>query len=283
MDRKKLDQWIRRQVYDDEGDAGRCLRLTLKHLGLSRREGQEIGFYKVPSAKKTDENWIVETVNRIEGDSMSDAGGIGGVQRYVVLAFYEKTGEKPMARFTFREAGHDEEYDEDESEPATRAGHMAQMMRHNEAIMRIAVAGTGQVLSYLQRSNSNQAEIIEKLITEKMRGIETMEDLKSQEFERRLIREKEERDDKRKAEVFEKLMALAPVVVNKIAGKNLLPAPSTEREMMRALLGSLSEDQLLSLSRILRPEQSALIAEIAGSVQDSPHPGNGKDTSGTKE
>ncbi len=264
MDRKKLEHWIRRQVYDDtDRPEGRCFRLVLKHLGASRREGQEISGYRVPPAKKCDENWILETVNRLEADSMADAGGIGGVQSYVVLSLFEKSGERPLARFTFREAGHDEVFDDDESEPATKTGHVAQMMRHNEAIMRIATVASGQALSYLQRVNASQGETIEKLIAERMANFEVVETLKSQHFERALILEKERNQDKRTQDAFEKLMALAPVVVNKIAGKRLLPEHTTpEKEMLKSLLESLTPAQFESLQTILKPEQAVLIASM---------------------
>ena len=86
---------------------------------------------------KIDDDELEIMVNQIEGQVLEDAEGIGGVQKYRILAYFTKAA-RSVGRFTFRMAGAElDEYEDGFSEEATSKGHMSQMMRHNEALMRI--------------------------------------------------------------------------------------------------------------------------------------------------
>jgi hypothetical protein len=64
-------------------------------------------------------------------------------------------------------------------------------------------------------------------------------------------------------QVAEKLTVLLPIIAQAVATKFgidvAVPGPDPEREVARALLGSLSEEQLATLLGVLRPEQIAAL------------------------
>ncbi|MFH1010994.1 MAG: hypothetical protein V1784_07150 [bacterium] len=210
---------------------------------------------------KTDDDFLVSAINDIEANSEADAGGIGGIQSYVVLAFFEDEPDKPLARFTFRVAGDNEE-DEGEisSEPPNRIGITSQLMRHNEAIMRTGTIATGQVVAVMQRTIASLSEANERLTTQRLESFQLIEELQSQKHERDLMASREAMKQQMIRETFEKATLLLPVVVNKLTGKTLLPERKSGQEIMiKEFMNSLTPEQANGLQNILKPEQLAVV------------------------
>lgn len=275
--RGKMERWLRRQVLIMDEEKGRCKRLVVRHTA-SGKMGNELAALTVP--KKLDDNWINETLTEIEGLIFDDAEGLGGVQTYVILPFFELQPDRAGSRFTVRETSVGEgDPDEVESEPPTKTGILSQMMRHTEASVRGSLMAANQIISVLRHTVARQSETIEKLVNEKMANLETMEKLRSQELERRLLIEEKANEQKRHAEIWDKVSALAPLVINKLGGKNLLPAKQTPTEaMITGLIETISPDQLEGLQKTLRPEQLVLLMEIFQNVQAQTKPPNSTST-----
>lgn len=73
--------------------------------------------------------------------------------------------------------------------------------------------------------------------------------------------------DPQSSQVFEKLAILLPVLASAVAAKfglaeGVLPAAAPERELLRALLDSLTDQQLAALAGILRPEQLLAVSAL---------------------
>lgn len=270
----KLVRWIRQQVLLDDDEKGRCKKIVLRHVA-GGRYGSEILTAQVPK-KAVDDSWFEELANDIEIRVTDDAEGLGGMQTYCVHSLYERRPDKPGSRFTIRETSADENLEDAESEPPTKTGIISQMMRHSEAATRIALMATGQIMSTLKSTNARQADMIEKLVSEKMANLETMEKLRSEEMERRIILQRAEADEKRKSEIFEKLTMLLPVAVNRISGKNLLPEKASGTELVvKGLIESITPEQLEKLQGVLRPEQLMTLLDIFQSMQPAENPSNG--------
>lgn len=271
--RNKLERWIRHQVLVEDEALGRCKRLLVRHVA-SGKAAQELGTFPIP--RKLDaESWFSETTGLIESLIFDDAEGLTGVQSYLVLSYFENRPDKPGSRFTIRESASSEDTDEVESEPPTKTGLLSQMMRHSEAAVRGSLMASGQIINTLRNQCSRQADTIEKLVSEKMAGLEMMERMRSEELERKILMRREENDEKMKGEIFDKVATLVPVVVNKLTGKNLLPAKRTSMELViQGLIESITQEQMNALTTVLRPEQTVALLEIFQSVQ-SPAPANG--------
>lgn len=264
--KSKLVRWIRQQILLDDEEKGQCKKIVLRHVA-GGRYGSEILSVPVPK-KAIDDQWFEELANDIEIRVTDDAEGLGGMQTYCVHSLYEKRPDKPGSRFTIRETSADENLEDAESEPPTKTGIITQMMRHTEAATRVALMATGQIMSALKNTNARQAEMIEKLVGEKMSNLETMEKLRSEEMERKIILQRAESDERRKSEIFEKLTMLLPVAVNRISGKNLLPEKASGTELViKGLIESITPEQLEKLQTVLRPEQLVTLLEIFQSIQ----------------
>ncbi len=273
VQKSKLERWIRQQVLLDDDDKGRCKKLILRHVA-GGRYGSEILAIPVPK-KAIEDGWFQEATNDIEMRIVDDAEGLGGMQTYCVHSIYERRPDKPGSRFTIRETSADENMEDAESEPPTKTGIMSQMMRHNEAAIRMSLMASGHVMTTLKNTVSRQAETIEKLINEKMEGLTTMERLRSEEVERRIMLQKAESDEKMRGEVFDKLAMLLPIAVNRISGKNLLPEKKTGTEtVIQGLIDSITPEQLEKLQGVLSPAQLIALMEIFQSL----HPETKKET-----
>jgi len=263
--RSKLERWLRQQILVQEDERGRCKRIALCHV-VSGKLGQEIASFKVPS-KSLEDDYFGETISAIDTSIVDDAEPLGGVQTYVVFPYFEGSS-KPGSRFTIREVSTSVEDPESiESEPATKTGLLSQLMRHNEANARTSALALGTILNTLRTTNQRQADTIEKLLTDRQANFETMEKLRSEETERSLLMKREEASEKFKTDMMEKFTLLLPVVVNKIAGKNLLPGKTGTETVIQGLFESIDQEQLTKLQTIMRPEQIAAMLEIFQSLQ----------------
>jgi hypothetical protein len=265
-----MESWIRKQVLIDRPE-GRCTRLVVKHVSGSRGGGNEIASIVVPDGVSGSDDWISSALSEIETSAHTDAGGLGGPQKYMVYAFFSESESKPLARFPFLEHATDSESEDDgelESEPPTTRGLTSQLMRHNEALMRTSVMGFSQMMGTLQRQLAKQADVIEKLVNEKFETLDTIEELLTKKQERDIEAKSATMKQDLMEEAGKKLLLLAPMVVNKLVGKTVLPQKSTPRdEILRNFLGSLNQDQLMAMSGILSPEQQAAIMEIGDSLE----------------
>jgi hypothetical protein len=100
-----------------------------------------------------------------------------------------------------------------------------------------------------------------------MESIKVVERMLTQEAERNIAARKAEAHEKRMGAAFEQLQILAPVVVNKLAGQNLLPSGADAHpavETLRQVLSSFSTEQLAKLqtSGIFSPAQAIAIFEL---------------------
>ena len=274
MNKERLKQWLRNQLFSEDKEQGPVCKLILRHLGVDNRTSTGNVFQvMIPhNAKRVDmdHDELEVLANDIEADSAEDAEGIGGVQKYQLMAFRVKS-RLPVGRFTFRMSGSEiDEYDGDgSSEPANQRGHMAQMMRHNEALMRISVMGANQSIGLLNRTVAKQADQIDSLMGERFRTMELLEQLVSKKHERELATKESENREERYQQLFEKGNVLLPLIANKIAGRKVLPEHvSPEVSMTRALFETMSQAQMSAILPHLRPEQRLALIEVLEKVQD---------------
>lgn len=134
------------------------------------------------------------------------------------------------------------------SEPADRDGLLAMLMRHNSDLHRQSSGMWGVMFQYMTQIINRQSEQLEKLQTEKMQAAETMEALISKKHQRDMESKQIEADMKRKDEMFGKIMLLLPVVVNKIAGKEIVRQNDTAFEITTSeFLKTITSDKIEAL------------------------------------
>lgn len=266
---KKFEAWLRRHLYN-ERDEQRCSRFVLHHMGAAGKLGSEV--FTIPA--DIPEDRIEVTTEEVFEAGEADASGIGsGLQTYVVLAFYGDN-KKHNGRFTFRARG-DEEDDWDggeTTEPPTTQGAMAQSMRHTESIMRTSTAAMGSSFQGLQHMVSQQSQIITDMMDDRFKTAELIEALSTAKHERDIELLKEARKDETQRQLLESFKPMVPVVMNKLAGKKVLPEADPQSMMLRELFKTMKPEQLAAIQGTLTPQQSMIVLSLANNYVGSDAP-----------
>jgi len=272
--RKQFEVWLRNQLYILT-DRGKCTRIVLRRATVSSRLGQEVLARDVPQEEgEPDDNWTDDMTSTIENIAQADANGCGaGTQKYLIQVHHEGS-DKATAGFTVRLVGDGEE-DNDEifSEPATKQGLFAQLMRHNEVITRISSTVQATALGTMQKVTAKQEIMIDKLLEEKYNNLTILEQLLSQKQERDLEAAKVGHKMEMQDTLVSKLMLLAPTVINKLSGggnsQKLIPEKTTPAEQQIASLAeSMSEEQLAMLQKVFTMEQMIVWVDLFGQASE---------------
>lgn len=264
--RSNLQDWLNRVFYGDR-EEGPCVRLVLRHIDGKGRssEANEVMNLNIPHGEHhvtLDEDEVEGLINDIANAADQDALGLGGHNRYKLLAYF-KHAARPLTRFTFRiTVDSDDEHDSEFTEDASKTGLLGQTMRHQEVTMRTAFGHLSQVMNIMHRNMAMLATHNEKLMEERRENFEMMEDLKSQRHERELMTAEAEIKQEGIRALIEKGNILLPVVVNRIAGKKVLAEGNPELEVMQSFAESLSPQQAAAMMKVMTPEQQVAFSEM---------------------
>lgn len=223
--------------------------------------------------------------------AQSDADAFGTPNTYVVVAYFELErvpgATSPAFRLRSSVSGvsldgqiHGPD-DVLETEPATRAGHQAQMMRHNEALMRNTIGGfsqvlaaSNQVISSLQielRRRADKEEAVEK---RQMELMTLFESITTEHHKRALEERRQATNEKYRSMAFEELSLVLPVIANRFLQSKGMPGVFRERmtpeiEMIDRFFASLTPQQIERMMVVggLTPAQQIAIGEAYQAFQ----------------
>lgn len=263
FNRKKLIQFLNRNVLV-ETDDGPCRSIVLRHL-IATEKTSNVDEWSASVHSKD----IEQLADLIIEKADEDAEGLGGMQQYVVRVFHGDNKKPSPPRLAARVLTQkDDDDDEGSSEPANAKGQLAQQMRHNEAMMRMTVGTTNEMLraqGRLLEMVMARLEVVEKGRTELLT---LSEDLLSHRHERELDLAARAAKEKRTDDALGKVMMLAPAIVNKMAGQRLLPETiSPEMDQIKTLLASLSMEQIQQLGTVLNPAQLTSVLTLYETMQ----------------
>ena len=250
------------------GDGQPFTRIVVEHLGSTKAQEVYTRDVAEPFSAPALASEVIEAARE-------DAEGIGGLQKYSVKAFFGAS-KKPQVKRIAIDA-RDELTDDEFSEPASSKGQVAQSMRHTEAAVKLALMGSAQSQSALLQTVNRLQSQVEKLMDERAEYLEKIEELRSQEHERRMEALLIEKQEARKDEAVEQLKLLAPVVAHKLGlPAGLLPgttaaagdgAPGGAGAVLSALVQSLKPEQMGRLMAILDAGQQASLMTLISDFQ----------------
>lgn len=265
---KRLERFLRQQLWGEHDE--KLVALLIKHAPQGHR-GTVVFERKMADPVEGDEG-LFRLRDEIFGYIEDDAAGLGGVQRYIVEAMREGL-EKPSGRFACNVQADLVDGEEGfDSEPPTSQGLIAQQMRHNEVLMKTFAQSVGMTVGTMQRMLAQTAEHNERLINQRFQSIDTLESAMSQQHARDMeLLEKTSSIERRDA-AFQKLMTLAPSIVDKaskkLLGTSLIPdAKSPTEVMVGDLVKSIDREQLANLARVLRQDQQILLVSLLQAVK----------------
>jgi hypothetical protein len=259
---KNLNQFLRKEL------ANKVIgKFILRHASQGAK-GHAVETFEITEAIEFDQ--IATFADMIIAAAQSDADGMGPqVQRYVLVSF-TKDGDE-SARQVFRLRGEADSFDETEAgeEPPTQRGHLAQLMRHNEATNRALVGSFSTMLNSMNRRMENQDRTIERLVEDREKGWKALEDARSMQHERDMHRMEIEYSEKRKDKAFDKMALLLPALLSHFT-KGAIPSKTDPMSIaIQELIGSMSIEQLNAIRSSLGPEQQIVLFKIVQTFQQN--------------
>jgi hypothetical protein len=201
-------------------------------------------------------------------DAHQAAEAMRGVQTFSV-ALVEESKVEPVSEHLMRVGdtmGPGASYD---SESPSLEGVCKQLMRHTEALMRSHTLGAQQTHSTLSQENERLRARLDSLEQKHFETVALQEELLSQRHLRDIDAMRAMASEKRKETLLRTVSTLAPAVIpsvaNKLLGTGGAAAPEGQRPpdpAIGAFADSLTDEQRVALSRLLRPEQVAALGML---------------------
>lgn len=234
MDTDRIEKFLKSTV--DEGTE----KIVLSHAA---KASGNVAEFPIPPANERLSDWYATAAREIRWTASEDAEEIGGVQKYRVV-LERSDGSHSRTRCIFR-AGEANEEDDFDSEAPTMRGHLQQMMRHNEALVRASLQSYAKIIetqgtmlersmNALSRAEENRLEMMElmgALYDKKEERIALAED--------RAVKRRFVEDGGRKA------IALLPLIAHSIAEKKgASDKLDTVSPIIVSLLETIDESQI---------------------------------------
>lgn len=258
---RNIQTWLRECLFTIiEGDDGgvRFARVIARHLVKGNHRGEEVFTIDVP--KKAGEDWCDLAGMEMWSKLQTETASLGGLQKYALYAYHTGDNEAHTSRFIVRLQGYNDEDDADgiNSENPDKTGLVSQAMRHAEVYAKAMSGMVMGLMSGYQATMSRQTAMIEKLMDDKLEGIEAVQEMMSMKDERDVKMIQARAKAKGIENLVGKLGVLLPAVANKISGKPIFPVEDSSMMMMvRALFTSMATnpERLDKLMGMLSPEE----------------------------
>lgn len=246
--KKGLEQFLRQQLFRERSIP--LEKFVLRHAKVGAR-GMEIEEF--PVTGQIDQGQIPYMVDDVLQRAQSYADGLGNkLQGFSLEAVVE--GAKTGSKFTFRLRGESDEGDDEDGEEApNERGLTSQLMRHNEALMRMVVMTTGSAVHHLQEQLKHSGKIIAEMSAREYEQRKLVEASASEQHDRDMQMLITSGAEDRKSAMFKKIEMLIPIVLRKFAGAPSMTAE--EASLVGPLVASLTEEQIRNIASQLSPEQ----------------------------
>jgi hypothetical protein len=261
----QIQQWIRDQVLAKKLD---CEKLVLRHVTMDGRPQGDVDQYTIPVGDLALAHDVDVIAGQIMSAAQADADAVGGsVQMYALYASFKNVDYTP--RKTFRVSPQVADFDRDvtPSEPPTDKGLTSQAMRHLEAVMKTSVTSQGYLFSLLERQLQRLQDKDERSDQQKIDMMLLVQDVIDGAHSRRLEERKAEAGQAMKENAMEYLKVAGPIILNRLAGKPVLPEKNKSFMLMASLLENLRPEQQAFLRDSLDPSQLSVLAEIMGEYE----------------
>lgn len=244
-------RWMRSQIFRNRQKP--LARFVLRNASTGFKSG-EVEEFELPDEQLTPEQ-VSELAENIMLAARRDADATGTkLQTYLLMAI--EAGAKDGPRHRFRVRGEGEEDDSGEEKP-DQQGVTQMLMRHQEALMRMSMMGTQQIIANLSKQLEQANNTIVRLNEEKNRMLVAVEEAANKQHERELqlltAGNEEERKTLAYNQAITKLNELWPVIVNRISGRRMLSEGETS--LLKQFLNGLRHEQLVAIAGHLSNEQ----------------------------
>lgn len=267
---RELIHFVRSELVK-ERKTGKFTGFVLRHAAPGSK-GNEVDSWDL-----SDEQLTLDDANRLANEignrAQIDANGNGpGPQRYVLSSVVEG-GRAARLAFVLRGESQDEEEEDPNSagnDPPTMRGLVQQQMRHNEALARTLIQVSSTAGSHMARQLEAMGRQVESMLKDRFDMFEQLEQSRNANNEREIAVMQALNKEKHKEAAVEKMLALAPAVVNRLTGKSVVEDAQDPLKMMfKDFATSLSPEQLRAIGASLNPTQQIQMVELLRSAQQA--------------
>jgi hypothetical protein len=271
---ERIEKWVRKQLTDpsitNDGER-KVLAFAVMHTTVG--VAKEVETFKLGS-KPIEPKQIAERLSGIiddhaEGISREESGS--HVEQYEIKTFFSDLPDHPqgcltVSRKTAMALMPSAESGSSASEPPTPQGMARQDMRQKEGWMQFT-------LEMVARTYSAQVNIINALSARNAKledeNYDAVELAKEMILEKAAIQGNNQialEEAKLKGEQWKKILELGPHIVNRVAGREILPTEVANASMFKAIVADLvkanekdTQALLMTLQRVLSPENMAVV------------------------
>jgi hypothetical protein len=281
----RITGWLGALFDGPAGSAGNVV-LTLVHLAADggQRVLRQFPFEGTPEAAA-----CADVVRQIESVAMDDAGQLPGArQRYLLSASGDRGSEFGSIILPYTPLA--ASWSDSGVEEPNERGVVRQLIQHNQALHVLLIQTVTPLVDSTSRRIVQQDHLIERSFERQARFVDEKEELATKRLERDLALEAArneqnvemlkqvsavQRDEDFRKFGLDKIGAILPVVVNRMAKGNVVPTHTTPVEQMVAALAQrLGPAEVAALKALLRPEVGALFDELISEGRSSAKDGS---------
>jgi len=266
----QIAEWVRRQVIHVDKAKGRCRKMVVRHVSLDNKVQGDVHTCNIPSDPGLDGIEVADRVaSEIAEHAQDDANSqASGIQKYVVMAYFDGD-DKYCPRRIFRVMAEEESSgDLSPSEPPTERGVAAMLMRHLERERQVGSVTIGFMFQTLQKEIADQRAVNKTFLQQQVDLMLLVREVLDDGHKRKIEERKLEIETALVEGAFEHLKHFLPIILNRVAGKEIIPATMDKQfYMLASLFEGLEPEQQEAIRKMLKPQQLALLAEILGSYE----------------
>lgn len=278
-ERDPIAQWVHSQLQTRGEHSPEYVEL--EHLDLNDRSSV-MERYDIVTCD-THEALAISAKARAQAGTDAEIRG-GTVQRYCLRAYWPAGTRHPTHHlFTIDAASVGRAADAGfvaPSEPATVAGLLKQMMRHNEVMLDMATRQTRNLMADSDKREARLQARIEHLEENRMRVLELQEAMVSAKAERDLEVTRAEGAEKRRDAALAEFKPFVPILRAKmlewVTGQKAGQGTSAADEMLRSIFTASTQDELRAMMSALPVDKQPLLLECYRSVMNVPKPKDGE-------
>ena len=253
MKRKQMDQWIREALTDPDKD-GKISMLSLVHMVGSQQK--EIHTIKYNGGKSWSET---ELATVFRGKAETYVQDLQGVHTFQLLAFYSnKPQPEAFYPFTINVAADTGGLF---TEMPNDTGRMQQVMRQSEMLIQQVYRRQQVMDDYTLRLIAQQDNSISTLQKENRDMFEVFKEIMIQQATNTHKFEMERLQYERSTTERQKLIGMAPHLINTITGREVFPQNTSDTALIESIAENISADHISMLAAILPPQLAGTLAE----------------------
>jgi hypothetical protein len=258
MAKMTMDQWIT-EVMNDTSKDGRISAIVCFHREGTRE--QEVFAHKAVEGQKID---ALELANLFIKKAETHVQDIAGFQGFYLKAFYAGRQEY-QARLPFQiENAANVSYGS--TEPPTEEGRRQQSMRHGEANFQIYITQATNLANIQNTLIRQLSEDRTKLMSENIDMANVFKEMIFQQATRNHEFEMSKLKFQRESKWIETGLQVGPSLINRLAGKEIIPEAVADTKLIEALLENVDPSKMVdALKEMSIPQEiaGALIARAA--------------------